>query len=1484
MPFVYHLHSGHTLSIQQLHHALQLTINKHPSLHTSLTFDTDKNLLVQRVIDFNSTNNSSSSSSSSINHSPLYTFIETVYESEEQLNGIMYEEKRNPQLFNLAQGLVFRCHLLHYKQISSNGLLSEKDVIIFNFHHALFDFPSMNVFLRDLNQAYTAGQLTDNDDTSLRYLDYAIIEQQMPMTDASMFWLDALHNCKLDQSLPLPYDRHRLSNEHRTGRGTSITFEFGQDLSDCFLNYALLDNISLKQLALATYYIFLFKLTNGETDLCVGMNTPGRYRDELNSVIGMFVNAIPLRCQLDPKVSFQQLLEGVVEVITNCTKYSYFPLQRILAQHPNVVRPAFLDISFDFLSYMMKEQKTKITIGSTSLSTVPFSIKINEDEIMSKFDFVLSIEHDLKKNSFFCTINASLDLFKVETVSVMAQRFLTILDQLFLLNGCQTNKSMCEISVALPNERLLIQSINNTQLSYSETPCISHAFVSQTMKHPQKLAVELDDQSLTYAELLHYVQILSLHLLNIYHIVPGDIICQCVERSLAMVIGVMAIEMIGGVYCPLSPRDPEQRLHALVEQTHSRLVLVHHMTKLKFHNAFDRTSRSIFFKDLYHAYNNNSIWFDEEKSLQYIDYSVHERLIDMTPSREFWRSQLAGYHVEHSLALPVDRRRSLSEQRSGASCVVQTSFDKEISASFLEYASSHQVTPFQLGLATFYAFLFKLTHGDNDICVSALNANRYRPELQNIMGMFVATLPHRIHLDKQLTFHELVRVVHETCLAILEHSYYPLQQILTDRRLNQSPIFLTNPIVDQADAHARSLTKYNLILPEEDLEIQKQVFCRQLTVINEAPASYAQTRLSYDEKTPFHPDQSSTINYNMPFLYQLLPKHTLSIKRLRQALELLVIKHESFRTSLILPQETNILIQKIVDPAYDKSDLFKFLESTYETIEQLNDIITSEKENSKCFDLPQGLVFRCHLIYYKHISDNDILSGSDRIIFNFHHAVFDIPSMNIFLRDLNEVYTIGQLPNDDNDRLRYIDYTIIEQQMPMTGANMFWLDALQDCHLDRSQPLPYDRHRLSNENRTGHSISTSFDFGHDLSYEFLAYTSSHNISLRQLTLTVYYAFLYKLTNEETDICVVMNVNNRYRDELKSIIGLFENIIPLRCQVDPHWSFHQLIQHVCEIEESCVKYSYLPFQRIVNQHANPTGTAFLNIFFHFQSSESQHNQTKVMIGDARLYRLSDPVEKTNHDMINQFDFLVFIEHNASDNRLSCTIKASLDLFSENTVSTIAHRFHCMIQSMVHPTNDQMTTPIYELSFRSPNDELLMQSVNNTEMKNSSVSCIHHEFVRQVIAHPQKLAVELDEQSLTYSELLHSVQVLSLRLLNEYRVVPNEIICQCLERSLAMVIGMMAIEMIGGVYCPLSPRDPEQRLYALVQQTNSRLVLVHSSTINKFPLSFIILDIDILTIRVDLEDVSSIVQLSNIIVTPDNIAYIIFTSGSTGIPKA
>jgi D-alanine--poly(phosphoribitol) ligase subunit 1 len=96
--------------------------------------------------------------------------------------------------------------------------------------------------------------------------------------------------------------------------------------------------------------------------------------------------------------------------------------------------------------------------------------------------------------------------------------------------------------------------------------------------------------------------------------------------------------------------------------------------------------------------------------------------------------------------------------------------------------------------------------------------------------------------------------------------------------------------------------------------------------------------------------------------------------------------------------------------------------------------------------------------------------------------------------------------------------------------------------------------------------------------------------------------------------------------------------------------------------------------------------------------------------------------------------------------------------------------------------------------------------------------------------------------------------------------------------------MAIEMLGAVYCPLSPRDSPQRIKVLVEETKSSLVIVHGPTVTSISGDFVKLDVDtILDTFVDGKEMN-LDQLSNVVVTPENMAYIIFTSGSTGVPKA
>ncbi|CAF1518682.1 unnamed protein product, partial [Adineta steineri] len=232
----------------------------------------------------------------------------------------------------------------------------------------------------------------------------------------------------------------------------------------------------------------------------------------------------------------------------------------------------------------------------------------------------------------------------------------------------------------------------------------------------------------------------------------------------------------------------DQSNHSFIENNDD-LLTKDDIILFTFHHAcFDGASSSIFIRDLSLAYQSDDLLLADDNSLQYIDYSIHENIMDMTLSQQFWRLELKDYSPAHKLSLSVDRQRLSTDQRSGSASITQLTFDDEICTSFLNYASSHHLTLFQLGLSIFYVFLFKLTHGESDLCISSINANRYRSELVNVIGMFVSTLPYRVELDPQWSFDELVQYVQEKCLSILEHSHYPLQHILSDLNLTRSNV------------------------------------------------------------------------------------------------------------------------------------------------------------------------------------------------------------------------------------------------------------------------------------------------------------------------------------------------------------------------------------------------------------------------------------------------------------------------------------------------------------------------------------------------------------------------------------------------------------------------------------------------------------------------------------------------------------------------
>ena len=540
--------------------------------------------------------------------------------------------------------------------------------------------------------------------------------------------------------------------------------------------------------------------------------------------------------------------------------------------------------------------------------------------------------------------------------------------------------------------------------------------------------------------------------------------------------------------------------------------------------------------------------------------------------------------------------------------------------------------------------------------------------------------------------------------------------------------------------------------------------------------SYAQERIFLDEQIRFA--SKGNRMYIISFAYRISSmRQPVSLSRLNRSLRALVVKHAVLRTALLLDQNGTVTQSILPLPDSDPSP-FGFTILFYDGDDhRLPETIYS----SNLFDLTNGCVLHCHIIRHSHddiAHNDDLLTDNDIISFSIHHSAFDGASKSIFLEDLALAYQSDvALPIDDNV-LQYIDYSVHERELDMTLSRDFWRAQLDGYDLKHGLILPVSRRWLPDSERSGRAVVASFSFAQDLYHSFLSYAKSQNVTLFQLGLATFYAFLFKLSNGQQDLCVASVNANRYRAELRDVIGMFVATLPYRIRLNSCVSFEQLVQQVRHLCLSILEHSHYPLQHIIgSQHA----PAFLETMFDCITVDSNIDAVNL---DGAVLR---PVSLQQADYVAKFDMTLTLVHNTSTG-LSCSLVCSEDIFDQKTVQMFADRFSCLLRQLFDPSSISVRKePLYELCIILPHEQVIVLSLKTNDINRSLTSdaTIRELFIQQSMRHSQKLAVELDEQSLTYGELLLHAQKLALVLIDRHGVKTGDIICQCVERSLSMV---------------------------------------------------------------------------------------------------
>ncbi|CAF1439335.1 unnamed protein product [Adineta ricciae] len=487
--------------------------------------------------------------------------------------------------------------------------------------------------------------------------------------------------------------------------------------------------------------------------------------------------------------------------------------------------------------------------------------------------------------------------------------------------------------------------------------------------------------------------------------------------------------------------------------------------------------------------------------------------------------------------------------------------------------------------------------------------------------------------------------------------------------------------------------------------------------LSQAKASFAQERIFLDEQIRFSSKTKMSNIYAIQMLYRITSVESrVSISRFRRALLAVVRAHPTLCTALYLDADGRLIQHYInTNNNIDDQQPFSFTITELDNNDRFDDKITEIMRQHDLFDLEKGWVMHCHILRQQHCrrltsQNDDLLAYDDLIAIFIHHSAIDGYSMPLLSHDLSYAYqNDDSLPLDENT-LQYMDYSVHERSTDMTTLRRFWYSQLEGYNFDQSLPLLFDRRRLSTERRSTVGVTNSVIFHDDIATGFLNYASAHQVTPYQLAFATFYAFLFKLTHGESDICIASLDANRYKPELRNIIGMFVATLPYRVQIDCEWSFNELVKHVQQKYTSICEHTHYPLQDILADfHRNQLNTSFLEIFFEFTTEERDVNQLNLL--GTSLEQVPDLLSSTLYVLFD-FELMFFYNSTLDSGKLSCLLNFSLDCFNEITLNTITKRFERFYSQLFtinfnNITTDEYVLPIRKLSIILPEEIAEMQ---------------------------------------------------------------------------------------------------------------------------------------------------------------------------------
>jgi surfactin family lipopeptide synthetase A len=617
------------------------------------------------------------------------------------------------------------------------------------------------------------------------------------------------------------------------------------------------------------------------------------------------------------------------------------------------------------------------------------------------------------------------------------------------------------------------------------------------------------------------------------------------------------------------------------------------------------------------------------------------------------------------------------------------------------------------------------------------------------------------------------------------------------------------------------------------------------------PMSFAQQRLWFlDQLEP------GSIVYNTPFVVSLAG--ALKCEALKASLKEIVRRHEVLRAQFRLENGRPIQVidarTNLEVPVVDLSDVS--LADREDRVLQL-----AAEEARTPFNLAAGPMVRARLLR---------LGGNEHVLLlTTHHIVFDGWSRSIFLRELASLYQAfskGQQSPLPELPLQYTDFSVWQNEYVkgevLQKQIAYWKEKL--ATMPSALELPTDRPRPAVSTFRGDSLASFIP--KELTAKLRGFSQQQGVTLFMATLAVFQMLLARYSGQE-DIAVGSPIAGRNRKEIEELIGFFANTLVLRSDLSGDPSFRDLLNRVRETALGAYAHQDIPFEKLVEEiqpERSLSHNPLFQVLFAFRNVPS-HQLTldglelKLLRGDRTT---------------SKFELGLFVSE--INDGLGLRWEYNCDLFDPETITRMSEHFALLLQSsLAEPDRPISKLPLLGESERRQSTV----EWNSTAAEYPRDKCVHELFELQVARTPDAFAVSFRDQRLTYSQLNERANQLA-HYLARRGIERGERIGIYIERSLEMMIALLAVQKAGAVYVPLDPDYPRDRIDLILQDADVKWIVSQNSLVSSIPscsATFVCLDTDWPGIQNESRENPAAGGKS------DDLIYVIFTSGSTGRPK-